>query len=244
MELLVDTWQWLAEPARWQPTVRNGIPYRIGEHLWVSTVAMLIAAMASIPAAVMLAHYRRAEAWSSSVVNLGRAIPSFGLIVMFWLLASRSEISTQFWPLVAALIALAMPPMFTNSYTAIRSVDPEVLDAARGMGMTDAGIVRHIELPLAAPIIAVGIRLAYVQVIATTAIGAIVTDGGGLGRFIVGGFAQGRGGWPMVVAGAILLALVTLLVDRTLHFLEGRLVSAAGVGNTLAATEVATGAAG
>lgn len=223
VELLVDTAQWLSDPVRWQFDHRDAIPVRLGQHLTVSFVAMLIATTITLPLAVVLAHLRRAEALGSSLVNIGRAIPSFGLIVMFWLWATRVGVSTQFWPLVLALVALAMPPMFTNTYAAIRGVDQDVVEAARGVGMRPSMVIRKVELPLGSPVIAVGVRIAVVQVVATTAIGAIVTDGGGLGRYIVGGFAQGRSGWPMVLGGALLLAGLTLIVDRALYVAERRL---------------------
>ena len=94
----------------------------------------------------------------------------------------------------------------TNTYTASREVDAATVEAARGMGYDESQVPRHIELPLASPVMFAGIRLAFVQVIATTAIGVIVTNGGGLGRFVVDGFALGRGGRDAVLAGALLLA--------------------------------------
>ncbi len=221
IDLAADVAGWFAQSDRWSWTHPRGVPYRALEHLWVSTVAAVIAIAIAVPPAVWLAHHRRAEAAASAVVNIGRAIPSFGLIVMFWLFATRIEgLSTQFWPLVAALVALALPPIFTNSYTAIREVDAATVEAARGMGYLELDVLVRIELPLASPVIVAGVRLAYVQVIATTAIGAIVTNGGGLGRFIVDGFATGRAGWPAVVAGALSLAVLTLLAEGVLALLE------------------------
>ncbi|MEX0868582.1 MAG: ABC transporter permease subunit, partial [Nitriliruptoraceae bacterium] len=143
------------------------------EHLTVSTVAMLIAIALAIPTALVLAHHRRAEAIASAIVNLGRAVPSFGLIVVFWLVATYiPTVSPRFWPLVGALVALAIPPVFTNTYTSVRDVDADIVEAARGMGATEHAVMFRTELPLASPVIVAGVRLAYVQVIATTAIGA------------------------------------------------------------------------
>jgi len=246
IELLADVVQWFAEAGRWSVTHPRGVPYRTLEHLQVSTVATVVAVILAAPPALWLAHRRRAEAAASAVVNIGRAIPSFGLIVLFWLFATRIPwLSTQFWPLVAALVALALPPIFTNTYTAIREVDRSTVEAGRGMGLTERQVLWHVEVPLAAPVIAAGVRLAYVQVIATTAIGAIVTNGGGLGRYIVDGFATGRAGRPAVIAGALLLAALTLLVEGALWLLERRVIPP-GV-HPRPATEAAaanTGAAG
>lgn len=241
-----DVVAWLADPDRWSVTQPSGIPYRILEHLQVSIVATILAVLVALPPAMMLAHHRRAEALASSVVNIGRAIPSFGLIVFFWLVASRTGwVGTQFWPLVLALFALALPPIFTNAYTAVREVDPATVEAAFGMGYTRPQILRRVEVPLALPVILAGIRLAFVQVIATAAIGAIVTNGGGLGRFIVDGFATGRAGWPAVIAGAIMLALLTLVADGVFALVQ-RGITPEGVRREASPAAVATttGAAG
>ncbi|HSK24822.1 MAG TPA: ABC transporter permease subunit [Egicoccus sp.] len=224
-ELFGDTIAWLTDPARWALTSEAGIPFRTFQHLWVSVTATLLACGVAVPLALRLAHRRRAEALASSVVNIGRAIPSFGLIVLFWLLATRTGlVGTRFWPLVLALTALALPPVFTNTYTAVREVDAATVEAARGMGYTEPQVLRSIELPLASPVILAGIRIAFVQVVATTAIGAIVTNGGGLGRYVVDGFARGVAGRPTVLAGALLLATLTLLADGAFGLLERLLV--------------------
>ncbi|GGI04851.1 ABC transporter permease [Egicoccus halophilus] len=245
-ELFGETLAWLADPARWQWGDPAGVPYRTLEHLWVSLVAIVLAVAAAVPPALVLAHRRRAEALASAVVNLGRAIPSFGLIVLFWLLATRTGwVGTQFWPLVLALTALAMPPVFTNTYTAVRGVDPATVEAARGMGYTERQVLREVELPLASPVILAGVRIAFVQVIATTAIGAIVTNGGGLGRYVVDGFARGVSGRPIVLAGALLLAGLTLVADAAFTRLE-RLLVPDGVRDDAGLADVANraGAAG
>jgi osmoprotectant transport system permease protein len=247
MELLADVLAWFAEPDRWSFTEPRGVPFRTIQHLWVSLVATALAIVIAVPPALSLAHRRRAEALASAVVNLGRAIPSFGLIVLFWLFATRIPwLGTQFWPLVLALVALALPPIFTNTYTAVREVDAATVESARGMGYDEGQILREIELPLASPVMLAGIRLAFVQVIATTAIGAIVTNGGGLGRFIVDGFAVGRAGRAAVLAGALLLAALTLLAEGAFALVERRIVPAGVRGQTTAKAAVANqgGAAG
>lgn len=225
MEVMTELGPWFTEAGRWSFTESQGVPFRTVQHLWVSTAALLIAVMIAVPPALVLGHARRAEVLASAVVNLGRAIPSFGLIVMFWLLATRIPwISTAFWPLLAALVALALPPIFTNAYTAVRNVDDDVIESARGMGYTERRLLIGVELPLSSPVLLAGVRLAFVQVLATTAIGAIVTNGGGLGRYIVDGFASGRAGRTDVLAGALLLGVVTLAADFAFGRVEHRLV--------------------
>lgn len=246
MELLSDVIAWFGAPDRWSFTSGRGVPFRTIQHLWVSVVATAIAIAIAVPPALSLAHRRKAEALASAVVNIGRAIPSFGLIVLFWLFATRVPwIGTSFWPLVFALVALALPPIFTNTYTAVREVDAATVEAARGMGYDERQVLRQIELPLASPVMFAGIRLAFVQVIATTAIGAIVTNGGGLGRFVVDGFALGRAGRAEVLAGALLLAGLTLLADAVVARIEKRLIPV-GVRSDTSVANVANqgGAAG
>jgi osmoprotectant transport system permease protein len=244
MELLTDVVAWFGQPDRWSFTSGRGVPFRTIQHLWVSVVATAIAIAVAVPPALSLAHRRKGEALASAVVNIGRAIPSFGLIVLFWLLATRVPwMGTGFWPLVLALVALALPPIFTNTYTAIREVDAATVEAARGMGYDERQVLSSIEVPLASPVMLAGIRLAFVQVIATTAIGAIVTNGGGLGRFVVDGFATGRAGRAEVLAGALLLAGLTLLADGALSLLERRVVPAGVRGEASMATVANQGGA-
>jgi osmoprotectant transport system permease protein len=246
MELFADVLAWFGQPDRWSFTSGRGVPFRTIQHLWVSAVATVLAIGIAVPPALYLAHRRKAEALASAVVNIGRAIPSFGLIVLFWLVATRLPwLGTGFWPLVLALVALALPPIFTNTYTAIREVDGATVEAARGMGYTEQQLLREVEVPLASPVILAGIRLATVQVLATTAIGAIVTNGGGLGRFVVDGFATGRAGRAEVLAGAILLGGLTLIVEGLMALGERRIVPR-GVRGTRSVAAVANqgGAAG
>jgi osmoprotectant transport system permease protein len=225
MEALSSLMDWLAVPGRWSFTEGAGIPFRTLQHVWVSVTATVLAIAVALPPALWLAHRRRAEFLASAVVNLGRAIPSFGLIIVFWYVATQLPwLGTEFWPLVLALVALALPPIFTNTYTAIRTVDPAVVEAARGVGLADRQVLLQVEVPLASPVVLAGIRVAFVQVLATTALGAIVTNGGGLGRFIVDGWARGRAGYGAVLGGAIFVAALTLALDQLVALAERRLV--------------------
>lgn len=212
MEFVVEVVGWFSDPANWQGP--RGVPSRTLEHLQLSIVSTVIAVAIAVPPAVWLAHHRRAEFFSNAIVNVGRAVPSFGVVVIAALVAIRSGVSVTFWPIVVALIALALPPVFTNTYTAVRTADPSTVQAARGMGLTEWQIMRRIELPLGAPVMLAGIRVAFVQVIATATLGAIVGSGGGLGRYIIDGFANlSRDGLPEVFAGALLVAALTVVCE-------------------------------
>jgi osmoprotectant transport system permease protein len=182
----------------------------------------VIAAALAIPPALWLAHRRRAEFLANAVVNVGRAIPSFGVVVLlavFWITRGWDF---AFWPLVVALVLLAVPPMFTNAYAGVADVDPALVEAGRGMGLTERQVLIDVEVPAALPVLLAGVRIAIVQVVATVALGAVVTSRtGGLGVYIVNGFARLRdGGDVLVLAGAILVALLTLATERGFGLFE------------------------
>jgi osmoprotectant transport system permease protein len=149
------------------------------EQLALSGTAIGISLAIALPLGVILGHLRRGSFLAISVSNIGRALPSLVLIAFFLL------VSTDFfWDNTAALVVLAIPPILTNSYFAVEGVDRSVVEAARGMGMTDRQMLMRVELPLALPLIFAGIRIAAVFVIATATIAAIA-GGGGLGDIIV-----------------------------------------------------------
>jgi osmoprotectant transport system permease protein len=239
MGIFEQALDWLGQPGRWSWTDPAGIPYRTVEHLSFSLLSLAVAAVLTIPLALWLAHYRRAAFLASSAVNIGRAIPSFGLIILFWFLASRMEVNTTFWPLLLALVALALPPLFTNTYAGVVSLEQETVDAARGTGYTEAQIMFRVELPLSSPVILAGARVAFLQLVATVAIGAIVNDGGGLGRYIVDGFAQGVQGYGEILAGGIAVVVLALLCEGVFT-----LITRFAVPRGLALQQRSTGARG
>ncbi len=222
-DALTQAVDFLGEAGRWSLTDPNGIPYRIVEHMLLTLAAMAVAVVVAVPPAVWLAHHHRAEALASAIVNIGRAIPSFGLIILFWLIASRQGVSSN-WALVAALVALAVPPIFTNAYTGVAEVDRATVESATGQGLTDRQVLFEVELPLGTEVILAGVRIAMVQVIATVGIGAIVYDGGGLGRFIIDGFATGPRGYGEVLVGAVLLAALVLAAEALFSLAQDRLL--------------------
>lgn len=224
MGFLEAVLEWFADPRRWSGS--NSIPVRSWDHLVISVFSTVVAAAIALPPALLLAHRRRAEFLANAAVNVGRAIPSFGAIVVAALFFARQGISLRFWPVVVALVLLALPPIFTNAYTAVREADPATVEAARGMGMSEGRVLWEIEMPMGASVILGGLRIAFVQVIATVPIAAIVSSGGGLGFYIVQGFAQGRGGRAQVFAGAVLVALLTVAADQLVGLAERRALPA------------------
>jgi osmoprotectant transport system permease protein len=199
----VQVFEWFTDPEQWSGP--SGIPVRLVEHLQISGISILIAALVALPAAMYIGHRRRFEFLVVSVANLGRAIPSFGLLFLFVILLGIGD-----EPVLIAMVLLAIPPILTNTYVGIQGVDPDTLEAARGMGMSEIRVLTRIEVPLAAPVIVSGLRTAAVQVVATATLAAVVA-GGGLGRFIQDGFASGDR--AQIFGGAVLVAVLAIVVD-------------------------------
>ena len=222
MDLVTATAQWLADPAQWQGP--NGIPARLLEHLELSGVSLVIAALVAIPLGLWIGHTGRLSWLTVSSANAWRALPSFAVIGLLVPFTTRIDPTLGFtlYPTVVAMIVLAGPPILVNSYEGIAGVDRDLVDAARGMGMRERQILIGLEVPIALPVIATGIRLAAVQVIATATLGAIFGFGG-LGRFIVLGDANQDNG--ELFGGVVLVAALALITFGLFVLLERRLVS-------------------
>ena len=188
----------------------RGILHRTVEHLRLSGTAVVIAALIALPIAVWLGHTRRGGLVVQSFVNIGRAVPSLAILALLFPLSLRYGFGLGFWPTLGALVILAVPPMFTNAYTAIRSVDPSIVESSLGMGMRGLEVVTRVEVPSGLTLILTGVRIATLQVIATATLGAYVGFNG-LGSFINEGFRQQDNG--KLLTGAVAVALTALLVD-------------------------------
>lgn len=211
MELINDVIAWFSDPEHWSGP--DGIPMRTLQHIWLAVFPTVIAIVIAVPPAVYLAHRRIGKFAANTLVNLGRAIPSFGILVVAAIFFVRAGISLRFWPAVVALVALAIPPIFTNTYAGIANVSPPLIEAGRGMGFREREIVRRLEVPVAAPVILAGVEISFVQVVATVPLAAVLSSGGGLGQYIVRGFAQGPSAADETFAGALLVGAVTLLMQ-------------------------------
>ncbi len=216
MEPFVDAIAWFADPAHWAGT--NGVPNRLFEHVWLSALCVVIAIVVAVPVGLLIGHTGRGAFVTVSVANIGRSVPSYALLLIFFTIVNQ----VGFAPAIPALVLLAIPPILTNTYVALREVDRDTVEAGRAMGMREVQLLRRVEVPIALPAIVTGIRVAAVQVVATATLAALV-GGGALGRYIVDGFAQQR--YDQLVAGAILVALLALVTERLLTWIEGRLVS-------------------
>lgn len=215
MGWLTDALRWLADPAHWQGP--DGVPHRLLEHVGLSAAAVGIGCLLALPLGVWLGHVRRGGTVAVAGGNLARAVPTFAVLVLLALAPSPFGLGTV--STLTALVLFAVPPLLTNAYVGVTEVDPAVVDAARGTGLTDGQVLRRVELPLAVPLLMNGVRLAAVQVVATATIAALVA-GGGLGRIIVEGF--GRQDQPQLVAGALLVLVLALTVEGVLEVVQRR----------------------
>ena len=214
MAILVRVVQWFTDPAHW--TGPDGIPTRLIQHIQLSAESVLIGAAIALPIGIALGHYGRFGNLAINISNAGRAVPSFGILVIAFQVFGLGDL-----PIVLALTALAVPPMVTNSYVALREVDPDIREAARGMGYRELAQVLRVELPLAVPLLMAGIRTSAVQVVATATLAALIA-GGGFGRYIIDGLDQQD--YTKLVAGAILVALLALATELGLASVERLLV--------------------
>ncbi len=187
-----------------------GLIHRTTEHLRLSLFAVVAAAVIALPPALVLGRLKRGGLLVQSVVNVGRAVPSLAILALLFPLSLRYGFGLGFWPTFAALVILAVPPMFTNAYAGIRGVDPSIVEASRGMGMRPLEILTRVEIPSGLALILTGVRLATLQVIATATLGAYVGFNG-LGSFINEGFRQRDD--AKLVTGAVAVALCVLVVD-------------------------------
>ncbi|MER8045680.1 ABC transporter permease [Streptomyces sp. NPDC094032] len=208
MGIVTDTWSWLTTGANWAG--ESGVWHRLAEHLYVSGVALLLACAVALPLGLWLGHLGKGGTLAVNLSNVGRAVPVFAVLALFMVSPLRNA---GYVPTVVALVLFAIPPLLTHAYVGMREVDRAVVEAARGMGMSGGQLFRGVELPLARPMLMTGLRSAAVQVVATATIAAMVGQGG-LGRIITAGFNTYD--TPQVVAGAVLVALLALLVEALL----------------------------
>src|SRR5207247_11229638 len=149
MTIFGDVARWFADPAHWQGS--HGIPVRVLQPLALSGLAVAIALVIAVPVALYLGHTGRGGFIAINLANIGRALPSLALIGLGLAIAIPLGLGLGFWPTMFALVPLAIPPIMTNTFVAIREVDRDVVDAARGMGLKESEILGAIELPLGLP---------------------------------------------------------------------------------------------
>ncbi len=214
MSIFSKTGSWLTDGANWQGS--TGIPQRVGDHLELTVIAVAVAMAIAIPVGLWLGHIGRGGILAINITNVGRAIPTYALLVL--LFVAMGVFHRKLETLIA-LVAFALPPLLTNTYVGVREVDPRAREAAQGMGMTGPQVLRRVEIPLAMPLILDGMRIAVVQVVATTTVAALIGVGG-LGRFVVDGFNNNDPG--EYTGGAILVAVLALVFEGIFVLLQRR----------------------
>jgi osmoprotectant transport system permease protein len=210
-----DVFSYLTTASNWHGS--SGVPERILQHLGYSAAALLLAAAIALPLGLLSGHTGRGGAALSMISNASRALPTYGLLVLFAIL-----IGVGFQAALIPLILLAVPSMLVNTYVGIRDVDRSVVDAARGTGMRGWQVLLRVEVPVALPLIFLGLRLAAIQVVSTATIAAAVGLGG-LGRYIIDG--QASRNFAELGAGALLVCLFAIVIEAFFLICQRILVS-------------------
>jgi osmoprotectant transport system permease protein len=179
----------------------------IQDHLELTGASMGIACAIAIPIGLVLGHTGRGQFFATSISNVGRAVPSFALVAFFFAFLGASFINVTL-----ALVLLAIPPILTNTFVGVSQVDRDTVDSARGMGMTEAEIVRRVELPLAMPLVFGGVRTSTVNVIATATLAPLIGVSS-LGDPIIAVNTHGEAGR---LAAAIVVALLAVASEVVL----------------------------
>ncbi|WP_296140611.1 ABC transporter permease [uncultured Tessaracoccus sp.] len=206
MNLFAEALAWLADPTRW--TGPAGIPTRLLEHVTVSAVAVLVAAVLALPAGILVGHTRKGSGLVGAMTGAARAIPTLGLLTLFGL-----ALGIGLEAPVLALVVLAVPSLLAGAYAGVQAIDPVTSGAAKAIGMSPAQVILRVELPLASPTILGGLRVATLQVVATATLAAYTADVG-LGRYLFAGLKSRD--YPQMLAGAILVAALALLIELIL----------------------------
>jgi osmoprotectant transport system permease protein len=241
MNIFSEVAAWLTNPAHWSGS--DGIPARVGEHLEYTGIVVLVSLIIGLPLGALVGHTGRGGFLLVGSANALRALPTYGMLTLAELVALAVSGKIGLTPAVVVLALLGIPPIMAGTYAGIRAVDPVIVDAARGVGMREWQVLVKVEIPNALPLILGGVRSAVLQVIATATVAAYINLGG-LGRYLVNGFAGGL--YDEVTAGAVLVIGLAIVVELVLAGVQ-RLVVSPGLRPAprrrrvrVAATEVST----
>ncbi len=214
---MVNYFAYLLDSANWHLTGESSIPQRLAEHVGFTLASLLLGALIALPLGLLIGHTNRGAFIAIGLGNLGRSLPTFGLVLL--LVIWRG---VYVWPVVVALVVLAIPPILAQTYAGIRSVDRSAVDAAVGMGMRPMQVLFKAEVPMALPLIFGGLRSALLQVCATATIAAYASFGG-LGRLLIDGLSRNE--YDQIFAGAIMVALLAITLDYLSAAVERAVVS-------------------
>ena len=212
MSIFLEALSWLTTPANWLSG--SGILTRSAEHLGLTLLIVVLAALVALPLGTVIGHTGRGR-WLVSATGAARAIPTLGVLTLagLWLGIGLAAPTL-------ALLVLAVPPLLSATYSGIASTPRTTVDAARAIGLTESQILAQVEVPHAAGLVAAGVRSATLQVIATTTLAAY-TANYGLGRFLYAGLKTRD--YAQMIGGAIVVVALALATDALLAFIARRL---------------------
>ncbi|MFH9004507.1 ABC transporter permease [Streptomyces afghaniensis] len=209
--VLLATWLWFRQ-ADLDALTRNAlsggqVSKALWQHIQLTAISTFFVLIIAIPLGILLTRpaFRRATPVAMAFANMGQATPAIGLLALLviWLGIGRRAA-------LIGIIAYAVLPVLSNTITGLKANDPTLLEAARGIGMSPAGVLTRVELPLAVPLILAGVRTALVLNVGTATL-AVFGGGGGLGVLITTGITNQR--MPVLVLGSVLTVVLALLVD-------------------------------
>jgi osmoprotectant transport system permease protein len=210
-----DDTPYLLDGSHWSgPT---GIPHLLLAHLGYTGVALLCGLVIALPVGLYIGHTGRGSFLAINAGNAGRSLPTLGLLMLMVTLMGLG-----FLPVLIALTVLVVPPILTSTYAGLRNVDRSAVDAAVGMGMRPWQVLWRVEVPMALPVMLGGLRSAALQVVATATVAASVGLSG-LGRLLIDGLAVNDYG--RVVAGAVVVAVLAIVLDLALGLVQRYVVS-------------------
>lgn len=210
MDMIAGVCLWFSSPEHWLGD--DGILTRLGEHMYYVFLSIIIACAIALPLGVLMANYRKGAQWVMAIFNLGRALPSLGIVILAIMIIGY-ETST----VIIALVVMSIPPILTNTYVGIDQIDSSLKSCAKSMGMYKWQTFIQLELPLAFPLIFSGFRSALVQLIATATIAAYAGFGG-LGRFLIDGL--GRNDTPQIIGGALVVSALAIVSELVCSMIE------------------------
>ncbi|MFG6401949.1 ABC transporter permease [Microbacterium sp. P04] len=215
MNLIAEAFAWIFSGDQGRLA---SIPTAILQQLAYTAVAVLIAGLVAVPLGWYIGHTGRGRDIAIAISGAARSIPSFGLLILLTLV-----IGVVFKPQAATItfVVLAIPSILAGAYTGFEAIDRRVIDAARSMGMTQWQVLWRVEVPLGLPLLVGGFRAATLQVVATVTIAAYIGLGG-LGQYIITGLALQQ--LPVIIGGAILVAVLALALDGLFALLQHAVV--------------------
>jgi len=218
VNFFVEAFAWLADPVHWVGA--DGIPTRLGQHLWYSALSVVIASVIAIPVGYLIGHTGRGRSIAVSISGGARALPSFGVITLIAL-----SVGIGLTAPIVSFVILAIPSVLAGAYSGFEAVDRKTVDAARAVGMTEWQIMAKVEMPLGLPLLIGGIRSAVLQVVATATLATFV-GAGGLGSYIITGLRAND--YPKMLAGSVLVIALAVALEVVFSIVQ-RLVVPAGV---------------